>query len=458
MKKLYFILIAFSLCIANPGCSDFAETDAVPPEGVEEGTVQSELLENGNELLTYPNGVRVERTPSGEILWQGDILLEDWQLNILTNPQTRAGTLNQPWPDGIIYYEWDANIDFDTKMYALEAMDEWNNLCGLQFVDVTGENAIYYIDRIFIYTGTANLSQIGWIGGMQKLSLAASGASTSIAIHEFGHAIGLIHEHCREDRDKYITINYDNIKPGKRHNFDKVSGSLYTYPTIFDYSSIMIYDSYIKDPAFVYDTTIPVMLTKAGGEIQSSSVPTALDVQAINSMYKKKIYTINARCECSLSGTITGGRNYTYASLCALRATPAQNRRFTGWYEAGKRISVSNPYVFGVNRDRNIVARFDALNNNYSVETSVSQHIINTGGMLQFVEGGTVSPGSINTTANTTLNFKATPAVGFTFSHWLDLDSEEKLSTENPWPVKITRDMRIRAIFTKGSFIVVPKN
>ena len=40
MKRLYFILIAiaFSLCIANPGCSDFAETDAVPPEGVEEGT------------------------------------------------------------------------------------------------------------------------------------------------------------------------------------------------------------------------------------------------------------------------------------------------------------------------------------------------------------------------------------------------------------------------------------
>lgn len=95
MKRLYFILIAiaFSLCIANPGCSDFAETDAVPPEGVEEGTVQSELLENGNELLTYPNGVRVERTPSGEILWQGDILLEDWQLNILTNPQTRGGIL-----------------------------------------------------------------------------------------------------------------------------------------------------------------------------------------------------------------------------------------------------------------------------------------------------------------------------------------------------------------------------
>ena len=53
MKRLYFILIAiaFSLCIANPGCSDFAETDAVPPEGVEEGTVQSELFNGSLGLL-----------------------------------------------------------------------------------------------------------------------------------------------------------------------------------------------------------------------------------------------------------------------------------------------------------------------------------------------------------------------------------------------------------------------
>ncbi len=142
MKRLYFILIAiaFSLCIANPGCSDFAETDAVPPEGVEEGTVQSELLENGNELLTYPNGVRVERTPSGEILWQGDILLEDWQLNILTNPQTRGGILNKTWSNGVVYYEWDANIVPFTKQYALTAMETWADACGLVFVDVTGES------------------------------------------------------------------------------------------------------------------------------------------------------------------------------------------------------------------------------------------------------------------------------------------------------------------------------
>lgn len=458
MKRLYFILIAiaFSLCIANPGCSDFAETDAVPPEGVEEGTVQSELLENGNELLTYPNGVRVERTPSGEILWQGDILLEDWQLNILTNPQTRGGILNNAWPNGVIYYEWDANIAPFTKQYALTAMETWADACGLVFVDVTGKSTPS--NRIRIYNGDGNRSRIGMVGGRQDLSLSLIGATEKDAIHELGHALGLIHEHCRADRDEYITVYYDNIKPGERHNFDKVSGNSYKYSAEFDYSSVMIYDSYIRNTDFVYDTTKPVIQTKTGAEIESSLTPTALDIRTVNEMYKKKIHTVKVSSESSLSGTVTGGGdNYSYLSACTLRATPAQNRSFSGWFEDGQYLSLSNPYTFSVTGDRNIIAKFTTTNNNYSLETSVSIHPINTNGLFQFVAGGTVSPGSLNSTAYATLNLKATPAAGFTFSHWLDLDSEKVLSAENPYPVKMTRDMRIQAVFSKNGFVIVPK-
>ena len=200
------------------------------------------------------------------------------------------------------------------------------------------------------------------------------------------------------------------------------------------------------------------MLTKEGVAFSRSYTPTDLDVQAINEMYRKKVCTINARSECSLSGSVTGNKGYSYLSACVLRAVPAQNRYFSGWYEDGKRLSTLNPYTFSVTGDRNIIARFGTSNNTYCVETSVSQHIVNTSGMLQFVEGGTVSPGPMNMTSYVTLNFRATPVAGFTFSHWLDLDSEERLSTENPWPVKITRDMRIRAVFTKGGFITVPQN
>lgn len=347
-------------------------------------------------------------------------------------------------------------ISLPIQSNALQAMEEWHARCGLVFIDVTGDSS--YPNRIHIYNGDGNHSQIGMVGGRQNLSLSENGSGVGSAIHEIGHALGLKHEQCRADRDEYIVVYYDNIKSDRRHNFDKVSGSAYKTSAAFDYSSVMIYNSYITDPNFVYDPTKPVMLTKEGVAFSRSYTPTDLDVQAINEMYRKKVCTINARSECSLSGSVTGNKGYSYLSACVLRAVPAQNRYFSGWYEDGKRLSTLNPYTFSVTGDRNIIARFGTSNNTYCVETSVSQHIVNTSGMLQFVEGGTVSPGPMNVTSYVTLNFRATPVAGFTFSHWLDLDSEERLSTENPWPVKITRDMRIRAVFTKGGFITVPQN
>ena len=34
-------------------------------------------------------------------------------------------------------------------------------------------------------------------------------------VHELLHGLGFIHTHSRPDRDQYVTIAYQNIRPGK---------------------------------------------------------------------------------------------------------------------------------------------------------------------------------------------------------------------------------------------------
>ena len=115
----------------------------------------------------------------------------------------------------------------------------------------------------------------------RQLSLSATGSTYGSAIHEIGHAVGLIHEQCRNDRDSYINIHTANIIPEKLHNFNKYSSGTVTDVGTFDFGSVMLYSF----DAFTSNGNA-TMTTKSGLVFEGQRTHLSSgDVQGIAAMY-----------------------------------------------------------------------------------------------------------------------------------------------------------------------------
>lgn len=85
-----------------------------------------------------------------------------------------------------------------------------------------------------------------FLGGKQVVNLQSPGCVTKIGtvIHELLHALGFLHEQNREERDGFVTIKKNNIKPGYEINFDKArSGETNGFGVGYDYGSVMHYSA-----------------------------------------------------------------------------------------------------------------------------------------------------------------------------------------------------------------------
>ncbi|KAE9416431.1 hypothetical protein Angca_009121, partial [Angiostrongylus cantonensis] len=89
-------------------------------------------------------------------------------------------------------------------------------------------------------------TSVGRLNGRSVLMLEANSENTCVVIqivqHELLHVIGLWHEHMRYDRDRYVRVNFRNIRPGFRSQFDIISSKDSTVFNIpYDYTSVMHY-------------------------------------------------------------------------------------------------------------------------------------------------------------------------------------------------------------------------
>jgi hypothetical protein len=83
-------------------------------------------------------------------------------------------------------------------------------------------------------------SAVGRQGGQQSIEIHDNCAQGSI-VHEVGHALGLLHEHQRPDRNSFVNILWSNIESGKGHNFEIPGSGSSRGLGSYDYGSIMHY-------------------------------------------------------------------------------------------------------------------------------------------------------------------------------------------------------------------------
>ncbi|VDD90930.1 unnamed protein product [Enterobius vermicularis] len=201
------------------------------------------------------------------------------------------------WPDGVIPYEMDTA--FSKQVKALLAPAEIRILEKAfahyrMYTCINFEKRKKQHDYLYITKGYGCYSQVGKTGGRQEISLGRGCLFHEIVVHELMHAVGFWHEHSRAgsnlscekftDRDDYIKIRWENILPGMRSQFDKISAALQDLQgEKYDYRSIMHYDStaFSKNGRNTIETVEDGFTPIIGSAIELSK----LDIKKINKLY-----------------------------------------------------------------------------------------------------------------------------------------------------------------------------
>lgn len=237
---------------------------------------QTEILSNGDELITLNSGIRVIKRGK-EYLYQGDIILTPEQVDLLDSNTKGVyiSDLAKRWGDQIVRYV----IDDSRQDMIKRAMYFIEKRTNIKFEPRSNEPNYIQFTTI---SGSISNSQLGMVGGKQKINIGDDIAIRERTVmHEIYHALGVLHEQSRPDRDNYITINYDNIQQNHVHNFDIDPNAYVDGP--FDFKSIMLYNPF----TFAINNNIPTITKKDGTITYSSDTLTFGDISTINRMYQQ---------------------------------------------------------------------------------------------------------------------------------------------------------------------------
>lgn len=147
------------------------------------------------------------------------------------------------WTGGVIPYDI-TKLTAEQQALALRAMRRWTET-GAQLQFVPRSNQIEYINFTGKTDAGNNTSHVGFQPGVRTdINITAFWWRQAewMPAHELGHALGFHHEHQRWDRDAFLTVHYEHIKPGRQSDYDWIPQTNWIISsTAYDYRSIMHY-------------------------------------------------------------------------------------------------------------------------------------------------------------------------------------------------------------------------
>ena len=251
-------------------------------ENKPELNISADSTKSRNLISTYlvidpMNPCKVDCEIEDDLVYMdGDIVLgsinEVNDLNQLLKQRSISTSIHgKLWPRGVVPFTINANAQRE-KLAIERAINDYNRV-GFRFVRRRNER-----DFIEFRISNRNGSKLGRQGGIQFITLIPN-IRKGVVLHEIGHALGLLHEHNRPDRDRFIRIIPENVIPNCLNQFSKKE--INTMPNSpYDYGSVMHYGMY----AFSRNNR-PTIVPRMNANIGENGRLSTLDINGLRKLY-----------------------------------------------------------------------------------------------------------------------------------------------------------------------------